>query len=158
MTDVADLGLEVGAQVQFRGAIGKLDFPLLVVNADVFYFFLPGDVLDDLVDVVAGVEHHGIVGAQQDGVAQAVGAPDDVLHGTLLLVLDVEVGPRRNGHQQGQAHGQDQLGQEPGGYFFQKSNHSDPSLLFAAPRAPGFFPMVGIRPPPWPRTPRSWPG
>jgi len=71
VADVAGLGFDVGDLLDFLGVVGKLDGPLFVVDADVLDLFQPGDVGDDLVDVVPGVQHHGVMRAELDGIAEA---------------------------------------------------------------------------------------
>jgi hypothetical protein len=70
------------------------------------------DVVDDLVDVVAGVEHHRVMGTELDSVGQPVGRLDDLIHELFFLVIDIEVSPGRNRQQQRQSYGQDELGDQ----------------------------------------------
>ena len=86
--------------------------PLLVVDADVNDIVLFGDVGDDLLDVVPGVEHHGIVGAQADGVAQPLGAGGDVVHHLFLHVSEVEESPHGQGQKQQQPDADQKLEQQ----------------------------------------------
>ncbi|VTR66567.1 hypothetical protein DESC_480277 [Desulfosarcina cetonica] len=110
VADMAGLGLDVGGLVDLLGVVGVFDFAGFVVNADVLDFRLAADVVDDLVDLVAGVEHHGVVGAQADRGGEAIRAGHDALHHFLLLIADIEKGPGGDGDEQNGAHGQDQLG------------------------------------------------
>ena len=67
MTDVARLRLDIRAAVHLGDLVGVFDLPLLVVDPDVIDLLDLGDVVDDLVDVVPGVEHHGVMRAEPDG-------------------------------------------------------------------------------------------
>jgi len=100
VADVAGLVLDVGDRVNLVVMIGDFDLPLLVVDADIDDVVLLGNVVDDLFDVVPGVEHHGIMGAQADGVAQPLSACGDVAHHLLLHVSKIEESPHREGQKQ----------------------------------------------------------
>ena len=63
MADETGLGVDVGCMVDFRKLIGEFDLAAFVINPDILDVLLPGDVLNDLIDVVAGIVHHGIMGA-----------------------------------------------------------------------------------------------
>ena len=128
MADIAGFGFYIGDLVHFVGLVGKLDLPFLVVDSDILDIPLPSDVHRNLVDVVAGVEHHRVVGAELDGVGQPVGPLDDFVHEFFLLVIDVEVSPGRNRQQQRQAHGQDELGDQSMMKIFDDINHTKAGL------------------------------
>ena len=112
MADVAGLVLDVGDRVNLGVLIGEFDLTLFVVDADVDDVVLLGDVVDDLLDVISGVEHHGIMGAQSDGVAQPLSAGGDVAHHLLLHVTIVEESPHRQGQEQHQADAGQQFEQQ----------------------------------------------
>ena len=105
MTNVTGLGLDVGLRVHFIRTVAKLDLSLFVVYADGFDLFLASNVADNLVDVIPGIEHHRVVGAQFDGVGQPVGGRRDVFHQLNTLVAHAVIGPDRQGHQQRQTDG-----------------------------------------------------
>ena len=63
MADIAGFGLDIGDLVDFLLLVGEFDLSGFVVDANGFDFFLAGDVHNDLVDIVPGIAHHGIVGA-----------------------------------------------------------------------------------------------
>ena len=110
VADVAGLRTDVGDLLDLLGPVGKLDGALFVVDADVLDVVQPRDVGDDLVDVVAGVQHHRVVRAQTDGVAEPLGLRDDLVLEAGFLVGDAEIRPGGNGQQQRGADTQDQLG------------------------------------------------
>jgi hypothetical protein len=68
------------------------------------------DIHDDLIDIVPGIEHHGILGAQFDGVAEPFGFDDDFPAQAFFLVSDVKIGPGGYGQQQNDADADYQLG------------------------------------------------
>ncbi len=120
MAHITRLGFNIGGHVDFGQTVGKLYLPRFVVYADIFDFRLFTDVLDDLVDVVPGVEHHGIVGPQADGRSQAVSAGHDVAHQLFLLVADIEIGPGSDGEQEHNPDRDDQFGhQAPANFVYQ---------------------------------------
>jgi len=139
MADVAGFGFNVGGHVDFVRMIGIFDFTGFVVNANVFDFRKPADIGDDLVDVVPGIEHHGIVGAQAYGGRQPVGCIDDVLHELFFLIIDVEIGPRRDREQKDEPYCEDQLRYESSSDFAKNVQHNFSVLstnegLLAGPR------------------------
>ncbi|MDX2478761.1 MAG: hypothetical protein QNK24_00325 [Desulfuromusa sp.] len=73
---------------------------------------LLGNVVDDLLDVVPGVEHHGIVGAQADGIAQPLGAGGDVVHHLFLHVSKIEKSPHSERQKQQQTDADQKLEQQ----------------------------------------------
>ena len=64
MADIAGFRLDVGRGVDLRGGIGEFDLALLVIDSEIFDAFLFADIGDDLGDIIAGIEHHGIMGSQ----------------------------------------------------------------------------------------------
>jgi hypothetical protein len=68
VADVTGLGFDIGDLVNFGRLIGIFYLSIFIVNPDGLDFLLFADVCDNLVDVVSGIGHHGIVGTQLDGV------------------------------------------------------------------------------------------
>ena len=63
-----------------------MDLPFFIENTYIFNIFLSGNIFDDVIDVFPGIEHHGIVGPQKNGVAQAAGFIGNPLHGLFLFI------------------------------------------------------------------------
>ncbi len=131
VADVAGFGFDVGDLLQFFQVIGKLDGPLFIVDANVADLLQPGDVVDDLVDVVPGVEHHGVVGAELDGVAEPLRLRHELLLQIVLLIGDAEVGPGGDREHQDDAGDQDQFG---GKAFSNPANESNHGGIHGAAR------------------------
>ena len=93
MADVAGFGLDVRGQIDFRGLVRKFDFSCLVVYSDILYFGQPSDVHDDLVDVIPGIEHHGIMCSQPDSGSKPIGGSHNVPHFLFFLVAHIDLGP-----------------------------------------------------------------
>jgi hypothetical protein len=93
MTNVTRLGLNVGGLIDFEKLIGEFYLAFLIINADIFNLFLPADVHDDLVDIISGIEHHGVVGAQFDRIAQALGFRHTFFPKPFFLIFYTEIGP-----------------------------------------------------------------
>jgi len=87
------LGLNICDLVDFLGTVREFDLSLFIINAYIFYPFLPGDVFCDLVDVISGIEHHGIVGTQFYGVTQPVSLCYNIIDSPLLLIFNIKIGP-----------------------------------------------------------------
>ncbi len=100
MANVAGVGLDVGNLIDLLGNVGKFYLPIFVVNDNIFNAFLPSNVLDDFIDILPGIEHHGVVGAQFDGVSQPVDFHYQVINDALPLIFDVEVSPGGNTDEQ----------------------------------------------------------
>ena len=64
MANIACFRLYVGRGVDFRGGVGEFNLALFVIDSDIFDAFLFANIGDDLRDVIAGIEHHGIMGSQ----------------------------------------------------------------------------------------------
>ena len=90
VANIAGLGLDIGLAIQLLGVVGIFDLSQFVIDADIFDIVLAGDIMDDLLDIVPGIGHHGIVGAQPDGVAQAVHIVAQIFGEFVLHILDVE--------------------------------------------------------------------
>ena len=93
MADITCLCLDVCGFVDFLKAVGEFYLPLLVIDADVLDLFLFADIFCDLVDVIPGIKHHGIVGAQFDGIPQSVGLGYDIVKGPFFVGANAEIGP-----------------------------------------------------------------
>ena len=93
MTDVAGLGLNIAGLVDFGRMVGKFYFTLFIVDSNALNSFLFADIHYDLVDIIAGIVHHGVVGAQLNRVAQPFGFSHDVFAQPFFLVPDTEIGP-----------------------------------------------------------------
>ena len=159
VADVARLGLDVGFPIHLPGAVGKLDDPFFIVDADVYDVRQLADVVDDLVDVVPAVQHHGVVCPQADRGGQTVGAVDDVLHHLLLLVADVEIRPRDDGYQKHDPYQHDQLGADALHEIVDQPLHGQ-SPFFKRKASRRFRSSRGSysTPGPWPRFPWRSPG
>ena len=121
---IAGLGFDIGDLVHFARAVGVFDLPGLVVYADVLDLLLLADIGDDLGDIVPGVEHHGVLRAQPDGIGQPVGRGHDVLHLFCLLIVDIEIRPDKHRRQQYQAAGNDKFGYQAMTDFDLGSRHN----------------------------------
>ena len=93
MADIAGFRFDIGDLVDFFQLVRKFDLARFVVDADGFDVFLAGDVEDDLVDIVPGVGHHGVVGAQFDGVAEPYGFIQNLVGELVVFIADIEKGP-----------------------------------------------------------------
>jgi hypothetical protein len=109
MANDARFSADAGGFPHLLADTGKLDLPGLVEDPDIADLGLSPDIVGDLVDVVSRVEHHGIVGAQPDGIAQPVGLVDGVTAGCPLVIFNVHVGPNRDAAKQDQTNPEDQL-------------------------------------------------
>ena len=105
MADTTGFRVNGGAAANFGSPVGKSHQAILIVDPDKFDFLLSADVADNAVDILTGIEHHGVVGAQFDGAAQAFGKHRHVIDHTLLLVTNAEKGPGGDTDQQRDAHG-----------------------------------------------------
>ena len=93
VTNIASLRSNVAGLVDFGRMVGKFYFTLFIVDSNALNSLLLADIPYDLVDIVAGIVHHGVMGAQLNRVAQTFGFSHDVLAQSLLLIPDAEVGP-----------------------------------------------------------------
>ena len=109
MTYIAGFIFNIGAGVHFGRAVGKFDLAVFIVKPDRFDGLLPTDVGDYLIDIIAGVQHHGIMGAEFDGRGQAVRPRHHMLHELFFLVCEVEIGPGGKGYEQCQSDCNDEL-------------------------------------------------
>jgi hypothetical protein len=109
VADITGFGLDVGDLVDFPGLAGKFYLTGFVVDADIFDLFLLAYVFYDLIDIVPGIEHHGIMSAKSDGIGQSPRPFYDLFHDLFLLVIDIEIGPGRQAEQQNGSDGQNQL-------------------------------------------------
>jgi hypothetical protein len=112
MAYMAGFILDVGGLPLLGRGIREFYLALLIINSDVLDVFLPSDVIDNLIDVMAGIKHHRIMGAEPDGICQFVGSSHDVFHQFLPIVFDVEVGPCRYAAKQNTSCDYDELGPE----------------------------------------------
>jgi hypothetical protein len=102
MADVAGFCFDIGLLTNFRSIVGKLNFSSLIVYAEIFYFFLFANIGDDLVDVIPGIDHHGVMGTQGNGIRQSVCPFENVFHDPFLLIPDTEKSP--GGHTDKKSH------------------------------------------------------
>jgi hypothetical protein len=109
VADDARFRLDILHGIDFSYLTRELDAPLFVEYSDVLNFLLASDVVNDLVDVVPGVEHHGIVGTQPDGIPQSVCLFDHMVDGVRLMVLDIDICPTGNASKEYQANPEDEL-------------------------------------------------
>ena len=72
MTDPACLGINVLCPVNFSWGVRKFRVPAFIVNPYIFDPFLVCDIFDYLINVIPGIDHHGIMGSEQDGFADTV--------------------------------------------------------------------------------------
>ena len=117
MADIADLSFDIDFVVNFCGFIGKFYFPLFVKYSNIFNFLLFTDILNDLVDVIPGIKHHGVVRTQADCIRQPVGVGDDISHKLFFQIAGIHVSPGRNGQQQHQTDRNNQFGNKAVSYF-----------------------------------------
>ena len=110
MAYIAGLVFYIGRCVDFPGAVGKFDLAVFIINPDRFDGFMPADIIDNLIDIIAGVRHHGIVSAEFDGRAQTVGSDHHMFHEFFFLVIDVKISPGGQGDEQRQSHRKDEFG------------------------------------------------
>ena len=110
MADMAGFGLDIRRGIQFIGVIRELDLTGFVVNTDILNLVLPRNVIDNLLDVTPGIEHHGIVQAQSDGFAQPIHVAGQIGHELLFKIVDIEIAPGRQGKQKNRAHAEQDLG------------------------------------------------
>jgi len=108
MADVTGLCLDIGLLIHLFRPIGEFDLPLFIVNTDIFYLLESGYILYDLVDVVPGIQHHGIVSTQLNSISQPFPFHHHVSHGLLFLVFDIEIGPDRETDENDQPNPKDQ--------------------------------------------------
>ena len=73
-----------------------------------FNAFLPGYAINSLIYVISGIQHHGIVGAQLNGMTQSVHACDKIFQGLLLLVFNMKIGPGAEANQKDKPNPKDQ--------------------------------------------------
>jgi hypothetical protein len=59
------------------------------------------DIVNDIIDVLSRVQHHGIMGAKNNGIAQSVGCYHNIFHDLLGLVSNIKIGPYRYAQKQG---------------------------------------------------------
>ncbi len=85
--------LNIAGLVDFGRMVGKFYFSLFIVDTNALNSFLPADIHYDLVDIIAGIVHHGVVGAQLNGGAQPFGLGHNVFAQSFLLIPDAEVSP-----------------------------------------------------------------
>jgi len=102
MADKTGLGLNIRCLVNLFRPAGKFDLSLFVIDTNIFYLFLSANVGRDLVNVVSGIEHHGIVGTQFYGIPQPVSLCNHLFNGPLLLILNIKIGPGGYADQQDQ--------------------------------------------------------
>ena len=126
MADIAGFCLDVGRGVDFRGRVGEFDLALFVIDSDIFDAFLIADIGDDLRDVIAGIEHHGIMGSQTDRVGQTIRIGDDVVHDSVFLFVDIKIGPGGHGQQQGHADTQNEFGNQAATRMTEQILHGSP--------------------------------
>ena len=93
MTDDAGLRLDIAGLVDFGRMVGKFYFTLFIVDSKALNSFLIADIHYDLVDIIAGIVHHGVVGTQLNGIAQPFGFSHNVFAKSFFLILDTEVCP-----------------------------------------------------------------
>ena len=93
MTDVAGLGLNIAGLVDFKRMVGKFYFTLFIVNSNALNSLLIADIPYDLVDIIAGIVHHGVLGTQLNGIAQPFGFSHNVFAQSSFLISDTEVCP-----------------------------------------------------------------
>jgi hypothetical protein len=110
VADVARFRFYAGPFIDLSREAGEFDLPLLVINPDILDALLLADVLCYLVDVVSGIEHHRVMGAQLDGVAEPVARFNDVLESICLLIVYVEVCPGENANKKNQPYQSNKLG------------------------------------------------
>ena len=112
MTNVAGFRLDIAGPVNFGRMVGKFNFPLFVVDSDTLDSFLFADILNDLVDIITGIVHHGVVGTQLDGIAEPLGFSHYFFTQPFFLVPDAEVRPGGNDQEQNDSDPDNQLGDE----------------------------------------------
>ena len=95
VTDITGFRFDIGGVVNLGRGVGKFDLTVFVINPYILDFLKLADVLNNLIDVVPGINHHGIMGAQPDCARQPVGAGDNISHGLLFLIIYIEVSPDR---------------------------------------------------------------
>ena len=128
VTNGAGCGADAGSTVHLFLDVGELDLPLLIENSYALYLLQSSNVFDDLVDVVTGIERHGIVRTQLDGVAQSIGFLDHVIGGVFLVVLDVGVGPDGDAPQQDQSDPEDEPEGQTAAYVSYFLQHWQPRI------------------------------
>jgi hypothetical protein len=101
--------VQVDNSAGFGINIGVFQLTPLVINANMIDFLLPADVLDHSANIIPGIEHHGVMGAEFDGIAQPVGIRHHMRKNLFFLIFNINVGPNRNRKQQGDADDDNQL-------------------------------------------------
>jgi hypothetical protein len=93
VADVAGLRFNITGLVDFGRMVGKFYFTLFIVDSNALNSLLIADIHYDLVDIIAGIVHHGVLGTQLNGVAQPFGFSHNVFAQSFFLIPDAEVGP-----------------------------------------------------------------
>jgi hypothetical protein len=110
VANIAGFIFYIGGCINFGRAVGKFYLAFFIIEPYRFDGLLPADVRYNLIDIIAGVQHHGIMGAEFDGRGQAVRPGHHMLHKLFFLVSDVEIGPGGKGYEQCQSDRKDELG------------------------------------------------
>jgi hypothetical protein len=110
MTYKAGFVFNIGDLIDFGGEVGVFDLALFIVDPDVFNIFPRGDFVDNAVDVVSQVVHHGIVSTELNRGGQGIGTCNNTIHQLFFLVFDIKKGPDRNTQDQAQAYQREQFG------------------------------------------------
>jgi hypothetical protein len=76
-----------------------------IIDANRFDLFLSANVVNDLIDIIPGIQHHGVMGAESYGIGQSVGSGHNISHELFFLIIDIKISPGGNGNKQGQANG-----------------------------------------------------
>jgi hypothetical protein len=130
MADKAGFGLDIRCLVNLLSPVGKFDLSLFVIDTNIFYLFLPADVRRDLVNLISGIEHHGVVGTQFYGITQPVSLCHHIFKGSFLLIINIKIGPGGYADQQDQTNPEDQPETE-GVVDVKKRTQFCPSLRFS---------------------------
>ena len=93
MANMAGFGFYICRDIQFIGMIGELDLTSLVVDADILDLVLAGNIFDDLLYVAPGIEHHGVMQPQADGIAQSIHIAGQIGHELFFKIVDIEIAP-----------------------------------------------------------------
>lgn len=74
--------------------IGKNNPAFFMEDTDTINIFLPGDIIDDLGDVLPNIIHHAVARAEFNGITETVSLNDNVVQDTFFDVIDTEQGKK----------------------------------------------------------------
>jgi hypothetical protein len=64
-----------------------------IVDPDIVDFLLRPNIIDNLINFIPGVGHHGIVSAQLDRIGQSIGTDNNIFHHPIFLISNIKISP-----------------------------------------------------------------